>query len=156
MTRRRNEKGFTLIELVVVLVILAILGAVAMLGYVDLSTQSRDAALEGTFGSHASQLAIAVGLCRSLPAQASGAGSCDGVADFSGDFETAVYNAVGVTGSEISRGAYGSPAAGQFQVCSGSAGNGRFITATYNPVATPQLTRTAPAAWAAGACGAAT
>lgn len=155
MTWRHQEKGFTLIELVVVLVILAILGAVAMLGYVDLSTQSRDAALEGSFGSHASQLAISVGLCRSLPAQASGAGSCNGTTDFSGDFATTVYGSVGVTGSEISRGAYGSPAAGQFQICTGSAGNGRFITATYNPAVTPQLVRTAPAAWAAGLCGAA-
>ncbi len=151
----RNEKGFTLIELVIVLVILGILGAVAMLGYTDLSSQARVAALEGTFGAHSSQLAIAIGLCRSLPAQATGNGSCDGTADFSGDFVTTVYNAVGVTGSEITRSAY-VPAAGLFQLCTGSAGNGQFTTVTYDTAATPQLTRTTPLAWTAGACGSAT
>lgn len=151
----RNEKGFTLIELVIVLVILGILGAVAMLGYTDLSSQARTAAIEGTFGAHASQLAIAIGLCRSLPLQPTAAGACNGTTDFSGDFVTTVYNAVGVTGSELTRSAY-VPASGTFQLCTGSAGNGQFSTITYNPAATPQLTRTTPATWAAGACGSAT
>jgi prepilin-type N-terminal cleavage/methylation domain-containing protein len=150
----RNEKGFTLIELVIVLVILGILGAVAMLGYTDLSTQARDAALQGAFGAHASQLAIAVGLCRSLPDQATGTGICNPSAappDFAGDFVTNVYNAVGVTGAEIARGAY-APATGIFNLCSGSLNNGRFIEATYDDAATPQLQITAgPNDWTAGA-----
>jgi len=151
----RNEKGFTLIELVIVLVILGILGAVAMMGYTDLSTQARDTALEGTFGAHSSQLAIAIGLCRSLPTQATVAGACNATTDFSGDFVTTVYNAVGVMRSEITRSVY-VPGTGVFQLCTGSAGNGRFITVTYNPAATPPLTRTVPTPWAAGACGSAT
>ena len=155
MTRLRSERGFTLIELVIVLVILGILGAVAMLGYTDLSTQARDSALEGMFGSHVSQLAISVGLCRSMPTQATATGSCDGATDFSGDFETAVYDAVGVTGSEITRSAY-APGTGSFQLCTGSAGNGRFTTIAYDPAATPQLQRTTPGPWTAGACGSAT
>lgn len=148
----RNEKGFTLIELVIVLVILGILGAVAMLGYQDLTTQARDAALEGAFGAHASQLAIAIATCRGLPVQATGAeGTCvPATNDFSGNFENAVYNAVGVTGAEIARGTYTS-GTGVFKICSGSLNNGRFITVTYNPAATPQLSRVAPASWIAGA-----
>ncbi len=152
----RNEKGFTLIELVIVLVILGILGAVAMLGYTDLSTQARTAALEGAFGSHASQLAISIGLCRSLPVAPTGAEGGCGPGDFSGNFQNAVYNAVGVSGSELVRSAYVSGATGTFQLCTGSAGAGMFTTVTYDPAASPQLTRTVPAAWAAGACGAAT
>lgn len=155
----QNERGFTLIELVIVLVILGILGAVAMVSYSDFTTQSRDAALQGAFGSHGSQLAIATALCRSLPAQATGNGNCNPVGpppDFAGDFVTTVYNAVGVTGAEIARGAY-APATGVFQICSGALNNGRFITVTYNPAATPQLQiTTGPANWVAGAaCGAA-
>lgn len=147
----RDQQGFTLIELVIVMVILGILGAVAMMGYTDLSSQARDAAIEGTFGAHASQLTIAIGQCRSLPASTgAGADSC-GAADFSGNFITTVYNAVGVSGSELQRSAYTAGTPGTFKICSGSTGNGRFTTVTYTTAATPQLTRTAIANWAAGA-----
>jgi MSHA pilin protein MshA len=46
----QNEKGFTLIELVMVIVILAVLAAVAIPTFVNLSTEARNAARLGVVG----------------------------------------------------------------------------------------------------------
>ncbi len=69
MSNQNMQKGFTLIELVVVMVILAILAAVAIPQYMDLRQQARIASLNGLAGNingavdlvHSKYLALGLG-----------------------------------------------------------------------------------------------
>jgi prepilin-type N-terminal cleavage/methylation domain-containing protein len=59
----RNEKGFTLIELVMVIVILGVLSAFVLPRFSDLSRESRIATLEGLSGALSGALATGRALC---------------------------------------------------------------------------------------------
>ena len=58
MVRKHVESGFTLIELVIVIVILGILASVAIPKYEDMREQARVATLKGQLGSIRSAIAI--------------------------------------------------------------------------------------------------
>jgi MSHA pilin protein MshA len=51
MNIRRNKKGFTLIELIIIIVILGILAAIAIPKYLDIKEDARKAVASGALGS---------------------------------------------------------------------------------------------------------
>lgn len=55
---QRNPKGFTLVELVLVIAILGILAVVALPQFINVSTQARQAARDGTIGAVRAGIAL--------------------------------------------------------------------------------------------------
>ncbi|MFQ5779715.1 MAG: type II secretion system protein [Nitrospiria bacterium] len=133
MKMLKNEKGFTLIELVLIIVVLGILGAVATLQFGTVMTDSKDAAIDGAFGSFGAQLALAINENKALPVSGAGAGS----------FGEDVHAKVSIGGDGVVISAY-TAASDTFGICAGSTdctdaatptctGTHRSARVTYNP-----------------------
>lgn len=97
----RNQKGFTLIEIIAVLVILGILSAVAVPKYMDMMTQARANSTQAALGAGASEVYLKFSYMiltsGSVPAMAAVATACSSAL---GDFQY-TYAAAGTTGVTI-------------------------------------------------------
>lgn len=80
----KQQRGFTLIELVMVIVILGILAAVAIPRFVDFKGDAEDAAVKGVAGAASSAAAVnyagcSVASAASAPQKCQAINSCDAV-----------------------------------------------------------------------------
>lgn len=89
MKSLKNEKGFTLIELVLVIVVLGILGAVATIQFGSLVKDANGAALDAAPASYNAQIAMAVNTLKKVP-------NCTAA-----EFGAEVFNKVSMSGGKV-------------------------------------------------------
>lgn len=154
----RSEAGFTLIELVLIIVILGILGAVATIQFGNIIRDSKDSAVVGGAASASAQVAIGINAAKTLPTATAGTGACNTGTGGDNSFNDRVYSCLSFTGG-VFKGSLENPTTtNNFNictgaVCAGTTGTGcgstseRFVRVTYTAT-TGALSVTSPAACA--------
>lgn len=138
----KNEKGFTLVELVLVIIVLGLLAAAAINQFGTITSDARNSALQGSVGPYAAQVALAVNTIKGLPA--SGGGTTAGTDDTctagaNGSGEDCVYFRVTHSGAGITRSAYVA-ASDAWALCTGSNACGTPANLAANGAAPAALT----------------
>jgi MSHA pilin protein MshA len=75
----RNQKGFTLIELVLIIVILGILAIIAIPRFVDISAEANTAALQGVVGGMSSAMSTNYAVRKANSSKGSAVTNCTDV-----------------------------------------------------------------------------
>lgn len=123
----RDERGFTLIELILIIVILGIIAGEALIQFGNIITDSKDASLRGAFSSANLQLTLAINKLKGLPTAPNG--------NLPGSFTREVYNNLTFSSSGLSKASIscnGTNCTFRLRTNNCQAGRDRRITVTYN------------------------
>lgn len=126
----KEEKGYTLVELALIIVILGIVLVAALIQFGNIFNGAKDASLQGGFGYVNNQLTIAVNNLKGLPTAPNGGPA--------GSFRREVYNKLSFSGLSIGPlSCDGTDCTFDLRTGNCQPGKERKITATYNGPTNP-------------------